>query len=168
MGGRSEGETPPGLRDFDMPHEIERLLPRHYKIIELASEGHSRKDIAQVLQMTPEAIGQILNSPLVQNQLAEIRAKREKIRDENLARGVHKAQQILEDASAQAAQTHVELLGHEDARIRQVSANAILDRVLENKSNQNTVVVIEAEKLQVLQIALQESDSFRNPSVTTP
>lgn len=149
-----------------MGHEIERLLPRHYKILELASEGHGRKEIAQVMGMTPEAIGQILNAPLVQNRLAELRVDREKTRKENLAQGVHKAQQILEEASSQAAQTHVDLLTHDDARVRQNSANAILDRVLENKSNASTVVVIEAEKLQVLQIALQQSDDFRKPGLS--
>ena len=148
--------------------ELQHLLPEHFKIIELAVEGHDRKTIAQATNRTPQSVSLILNSPIVQHRVAELREKREKVVSEQLAVGVSRAQQILEEASVQAANTHVDLLQHDDARIRQNSANAILDRVLETRGGNAPVVMIGVENLQLLQVALSESSSFRKKPEPEP
>ncbi len=51
-------------------HELQRLLPRHHAIINLALAGMSRKGIAEKISLTPEAVGIILRVPIVQDELA--------------------------------------------------------------------------------------------------
>lgn len=148
-------------------HQIERLLPRHFRIIELALTGMNQADIAAELKMTPVAITYILSSPIVQNEIARRRRALEKKADEAHSLGITRAKSILEENAHKAAQLHVDVLENEaeETRTRQLSANAILDRVYGARggTDQQSVTVINAEQVQLLQVALSESNAAAEP-----
>lgn len=146
-----------------MANEIERLLPRHYTIMDLAMGGNGPKEIAQVLEMTPQAISGIMNSPIFQDSIAKRRDAMQKEMDSNLAMVPNRAKELLDASSYKAAAKHVELVDHPDARIAQKSASEILDRVFGDQSKQHSpTVIIEAGAIVNLQLALEESKNARN------
>ena len=142
--------------------EIQRLLPRHYRILDLVLSGqYTVKAIAQQMDMSPQAVSLIINSPVFQHQLARRRREIEKQRDESLSIALAEAQEELKRAAPQAARVHAELLEDEDPRVRQSSANAILDRVGLGKQQiqqgQVSITVLDENALRLLGEALKES-----------
>jgi len=143
-------------------NSINRLLPRHFKILDLALQGLSRTQIAERMEMSPVGVGLILNSPKFQDELARRRTEIDKKSDEGLATNLANAKEILSNAAEDAAQVHVDLLNSEDDRVKQFSANQVLDRVGLARAEKGgggdfNVAVINAESLQVLQVALKEA-----------
>lgn len=141
-------------------HELQKLMPRHFKILEMFLNGQTRKTVAQAVGMTPEAIGQIYYAPLFQNELARRRALRENESDKEEREYVDKAKKKLREHAEGAVGVHVELMGDEaaDPRVRQISADAILDRVFEKGGQtQAPAIVLSAEKVEILQVAMQEA-----------
>ncbi len=64
-----------------MPFHLKKLLPRHYRILELCLDGKNRKDIAREVGLTPRAITNITNSPIFQFEYARRRKERQKQND---------------------------------------------------------------------------------------
>jgi hypothetical protein len=153
-------------------HEIQRMLPRHYQILDLTLAGNGPKEIAQALGMTPQAISLITSAPLFQNEVARRRANIDRHTDEALSTVPQRAKQLMEDNALLAAQTHVDLLDPNfapDPKVRQASANAILDRVFgDPSSKQHQVVILEAGAIQLLQLALAESNADGKSAVALP
>jgi len=143
-----------------MPNEIQRMLPRHMKILDLCLEGKGRKAIAEEVGLHVQSISNIFNSPLFQEELARRRTSMSKAHDQAVSQHVTQAKAELEGSAVEAARTHIRLLGSEDDRTAQSSATAILDRVglgKAEKDAQGDVVVINVEQMQLLNIALEES-----------
>lgn len=144
---------------------IQTLLPRHFKIIDLASAGHDSRTIAQTLGMQPATISMILKSPLVQAEIARIRADNREASVLGMDRDavLGKARSILEQACEKAAKKHEELLESPDASIQLRAASSILDRVYGKTGEQRSslVVNITGEQIQLLSLALKESDNAR-------
>lgn len=140
-------------------HEIQRMLPRHYAIVNLALAGMSRRDIAKRVSLTPEAVGMILRAPIVQDELARRRERIERKIDEHIALRVVDAKRIIEEASARAAEKQVELLDADSPRVRQSAAKDILDRTIGKRPSDASPpsVVFDARTINMLQVALQES-----------
>jgi len=141
------------------PNEIQRLLPRHHAILELALAGHKARDIAQAVDMTPEGVGLIMRAPLFQDALAR-RRKEQSIRvDEAKAEDSQRARGVLEQAAVAAAETQVALLQAEKEDVKLRASNSILDRIIGPASAQakGPVVMINAETVQLLQLAIAES-----------
>lgn len=141
---------------------IQRMMPRHFKIIELALAGHSPAAIARTLALTAQSVNLVLKQPLVQAEL--VRRRRESSEDDILqmdadaTRG--KALSILEQATIPAAQKFVDLLDSPDDAIKLRAAEKILDRALGPTGpggKAGLVVNISAEHVQLLNLALQES-----------
>ena len=142
--------------------ELSRLLPRHYKILELALEGFDTKEIALAMEMSPVGIGLIINSPLFQDELSRRRKTRENQHDDVLVSTAIDAQNTLQKAANLAAQTQVGLLSSEDPRVQLQAASAVLDRVLEKKSSGSQgVLVLGVDALKLLEEALSESRTGR-------
>ena len=143
------------------PNELQRMMPRHFQIIDLCLTGYGPKEIAQALDMTPQAISLITKSAIFQSELARRRESIEKKTNDQLATGVGRAKQMLEQASEAAAQVHIDLLSPDNAvdpKVRQISASKILDMVLgQDQKHSTQVVVLGAGAIQLLQIALHES-----------
>ena len=144
-------------------HEIQRLLPRHHRILELTLEGLDQVAIAQAIGMTREAIGLIQKSPMFQDTLARRRAEREQDIDETNTLDLSHAKGVIEKAAVDAAETQVSLLQSDDERVRLKSSENILDRVFGKAAgaqpSSGAGVTINAEGLKVLQIALVESQN---------
>jgi hypothetical protein len=129
-------------------------------MINLALAGQGRKEIAQALDITPEGVGTIMRSPVFQDELARRREELNKEVNQRLATIPEQAKKELEDAALTAARTHIDLLNPDtcpDPKVRQASANAILDRVLEkNQAQAGQVILLSAESVQLIQLALKE------------
>lgn len=143
------------------PHQLRRMLPRHYRIIELCLAGFTRKQIAQAMQMSEAGIGLIINAPIFQDELARRREALEKSSTTALAYGPQRAKEILEDAAVEAASKHVELLDADDPAIQQRSAGYILDKIFREDMGERVggaaqVTVITAERLQLIQNVTRE------------
>lgn len=142
---------------------VQRLLQRHYKIIDLAAAGHDVKTIAETLGMKPHSVGLILKSPLVQHELAKVRQRSKESEilgmDREALRG--KTLSILEQASVKAAEVVQELLDDVNPTVRLRASDSILDRIFGNQKDghgASTVINITAENIQLLHQALKESE----------
>lgn len=143
-----------------MSYEVQRMLPRHHAIVEMALNGLSNAKIAECLDMTPQAVGQIVLSPIVQNELARRRGERGEKLDKAALDYVSQAREEVEKASIVAAKTLRGLLDSSDERIRLNSASKILDQVFASKDSNKTAggnLILNVDQIQNLQIALVES-----------
>ncbi len=146
-------------------YNLQELKQRHYRIVELCLEGITRNDIAHTIGMTPEGVGLIISSPLFQDELARRREIRNKTMDDNHCGDTLRVKEILEENAEAAAQTQVDLLKSEDESIKLRASGSILDRVL-GKPQSNDVssgvvgLTISADQVQILQIALSESQGL--------
>lgn len=153
---------------------VRRLLPRHFKIIDLAIAGHDVKAIAQTVGMSSAAIGKILSSPLVQMEISRKRSQSSESEILTMDREatLGKARSLLEQASEYAALKHVELLEAPNHSIQLRAADKILERVFGKSSDdrRSLVVNITAEQGALLNLALKESDNvhrMRLPSANS-
>ena len=109
-------------------NEIQRLAGRHQKILDLHLDGRTNVQIAQILEITPQSVSNIVKSPIAQGELARRRENYQTEKQtETIKLEVH-AQDVLENASKIAAETQVNLLESVDEKIQQRSAMDILDR----------------------------------------
>jgi thioester reductase-like protein len=142
-----------------MSYEIERMLPRHYAIMEASLNGLSNVTIASHFDMSPTAIGQILLSPIVQSEMAKRRGQRVAQLDKAALDYVAQAKEEIEKSSLAAAKTLKVLMDSSDENIRLKSASKILDQVFATKDNKSSSgnLILNVDQLQLLQIALVES-----------
>jgi hypothetical protein len=142
-----------------MSYEIERMLPRHYAIMEASLNGLSNVKIAEAFDMSQTAIGQILLSPIVQSEMARRRASRSQQLDKAALDYVAQAKDEIEKSSLAAARTIKTLLDSSDENIRLKSASKILDQVFATKDNKSGSgnLILNIEQLNLLQTALGES-----------
>lgn len=146
------------------PPELARLLPRHFKIMDLCLEGLSNRAIASELEMSPQAISLITKSPIFQSEISRRQSLREVKIDQNAISEIQQARHTLLDSADRAAQRQVSLLDSDDERVVLQSANAILDRVFE-KDKASPQIIIEADKVELLSVALRESQEIRKDFV---
>ena len=71
-----------------MPYHLKKLLPRHYKVMELCLKGKNRKDVAKEVGLTPRAISNITGSPIFQDELARRRKERARQQDQAAAKEI--------------------------------------------------------------------------------
>ena len=145
------------------PHQIQRLLPRHFKMLEMKLAGCSNLEIASTLDCTKDSVYIVSRSPLF---IAEFNRQMKDQIDHGIQfereAFVGKARSILEVSSQQAAETQVDLLESDDDAIRLRASGSILDRAL-GKTGSGTSdpvvpsVVINAQDANLLIIALKES-----------
>jgi len=150
--------------------QIQRILPRHYRVIELAAANHDAKVIAEVLEMPVSSVKMLLKDPLVQSEVARKKAADDTVEimgmDRNAAMG--KARSILEQASVKAAEKMEGLMEDQDAAIQFRSAQAILKMALGEKNDGGTQVYnITAENVSLLNLALKESENVRKHTNAT-
>jgi len=148
---------------------IERLLPRHFKILAMCLAGHKDSAIAAALGMGQPAISLIRNSPIFQTELARRRKTTDESfieEDRNAFLGktrsvMEQAQGIVEDGSPKAAKTLVGLLDSKSEGVKLQTATKILDRVFgaaDKKTESNVSITISSESAQLIQVAIKESD----------
>ena len=112
-----------------MGYEIHRLLPRHFKVMDLLLLGEKQKDIARQLDLTPQAVCAIVHSPIFQEYLPKRRVEiAEKCHEEG-SEDPRNPTMALHKVGMKAAEVQGELLDSEDERVRQRAAISILDRL---------------------------------------
>ena len=149
-----------------LPFEIQRLLPRHHQMLQLALQGYGPTEVAQSLGMTKESVSIIMRSPLFQSALGRLRREQETALVENEAETTQRARTTLENASVRAAERQVALLEAESEKVQLAAADSILDRVLGKTSPEATgSIVINAQTVQLLQHAIAESFGTSPPAV---
>ncbi len=154
-------------------HEIERLLPRHHAILELCLAGNGTREIAQAMDMSPQAISLITNAPIFQHELSKRREGRVKLADEAAALVPMRAKQALENASLDAANTQIELMQktNPDNKLRAAMATEILDRTLGSGKDANgnsPVIILNQGDILIMQQALNESVAARQRMKNPP
>lgn len=110
-------------------HQLQKLNPRHFKILDLVLDGYKAKEIADALDMSLPGVGVILNSPSFQHELALRRNVINERKNEELATG--KNDPVLEKLKASALQAANRLAHNVENGSGSVSNRAaaeILDR----------------------------------------
>ncbi len=152
-------------------HMVQRLLPRHFKIIEMVKAGHTNKAIAETIGLHQDTIGYITRSPLFQAELARRRSEdnTQEILGMDHDAVIGKARSILEQNATAAAEKHVELLETDDPALQMRAADKILDRVFGKAEDRSVkpVVSLTAENVQLLVLALKESPNGQNSEPAT-
>lgn len=161
-------------------NELQRLLPRHHKILQLALAGHSNAVIAKTLGITSRSVSIVLQCPLSQSELKRRRENTDETDMLRLDRDAHlgKVRSFMEQEVGTAAETIVGLMGSDDQNLQLRSAKEILDRVFGKvdggKDGNNGVVniSISGDQTALLILALKESpngkNSIRSADVRTP
>ncbi len=143
-------------------HGIQRILPRHFAIIDLAVAGHDNKAIAETLGCSTSQVGLILRSPVAQMEIARRRKSSTETEILGLDRSavMGKARSILEQATESAATTLENELLNDKPEVRLKAANSILDRAFGNgaDSRRGVVMNISSENIALINLALKESE----------
>lgn len=146
-------------------NELQRLLPRHFRILDLCLLGWSQKNIATEVGMTPTGIGLIVNSPRFQDELARRREAKGRQTDEVETISLGNATRKLEDAAEDAASVQVTLLKDEDHRVQLSASNSILDRVLAKKGEAGPSIVLTMESINILALSMEETKEMPREEV---
>jgi len=107
---------------------IEKLTPRHYRILDFAVAGLTSGEIAKNLSMTKAMVSIVMQSPSFQHQFALRRSKLEEKQDEHNANSIDEVKKVLQESAIDAAR---KMIGHMDSPNENVSlksATEILDR----------------------------------------
>ncbi|KKM90310.1 hypothetical protein LCGC14_1239880 [marine sediment metagenome] len=144
-----------------MPNEIDRLLSRHWKIMDLSLAGWGSKQIAEALGITPQTVSNVTNSPIFQDEMARRRGNIEKTSDTELALTPSKAKEKLDTLALGAAEKLGQLIDSRDEAIAHRSSVAVLDKVLGGDMGKVRPIVINAEAVQLLQLTLEESVAMK-------
>lgn len=151
---------------------IQRLLPQHYALIDMAVAGHSPRVIAETLGRTPESVRLLLNAPNVQHEISIRRKDGREATTLGLDRDavLGKARSVLEQATERAALKQVALIDSFDPAIALRASDKILDRVFGptgGGGNKAPIINVSAEQIALVNLTLKELNSHvihRNPT----
>jgi hypothetical protein len=144
---------------------LKRIAPRHLKILELAGQGMSNKDIARQLGVGGQTVSLVLKNPLAQQTLSARFGARVEAVQEEVARGESKAGETLRKGAELAAERLVGLVDSCDERVARQSAVDVLDRVLSKPGQgqgSQPPLVINADQVLILETVLRESMNSRS------
>lgn len=146
-------------------HNITRLLPRHFKIVDLTLAGHEVSEIADAVGVNRSTIQKLQRSPLFQAELVRRRKEDKVVEIEKMSRSaiLGRAKSVLTQATEKAAETQVSLLNSEDDSIKLRAASSLLDRAFGKTEDVAPIIHISTEQVQLLTIALKESSNATNP-----
>lgn len=144
--------------DSSRKNDLRRLLPRHYKIMELRNQGYTVKDIAQALCLSQGGVSNIINSPLFKDESA----RRNQIQDKQLSEARNEqeisSRDYLRKHELAAAKKLTSLMNSQNEKIAQSSAIEILNRVDGSAQEDGAKIYVEADALKTLLTALNETN----------
>jgi len=149
-------------------YQIQRMLPRHFKMVELHIAGLSNRAIAQAVECSAVSVGIVLNSPIVrkevQQRLVESRNNPNGTISQEIEAYESRVRGILEDGAELAAETIIDLTGSsDDDSIKLRASTTILDRVIGKVEPQHSPdgpqlkIEIDAKQATLIMVALNES-----------
>lgn len=137
--------------------EVSSMKAKYKLMVDLHIAGLKNIQIAEEMDCTPESVGMILRSPIVQEEIARRRNMVDRKVDEATANVVARAKQILEQNTERAATVLCEQIGSEDKRLSQNACLEVLEMAFGQKSNtQGPTVVVNADQVLILQQTLSE------------
>lgn len=142
-----------------MAHEIQRMQSRHHLMVDYHLTGMSNREIAEALEVTPENVGAVMNSPIVQGEIARRRNNQTQLQTQKQVNTVVRAREMVEENAARAVQKHIDLMDSAKAESLQLKAAENLLRFVygeEKKGGPQTVVVIHANDVNFLKQVLAE------------
>lgn len=151
-------------RELSGSHSVlQRLLPRHHKILDLHLEGLSYENIASRTNLKKRQVANIVNSPVFQQQLSLRRSTIEDTVEENIIKHEQSVSDLLKEKTIAAAQKLVDLMDSDNDSVARQSANDILDRggcpkVSRQESDIITTLILDNEQAQLIALALKETD----------
>lgn len=140
---------------------IEKMLPRHFAIMDLTLAGMSGVDIAETLGVTRQTIYNVQNSPIFQDELERRRGKVEKETNSALANTPARAKAVLDENATRAAERLANLVDSMDDSVALRASSTILDKVLGKDEDRIRPITINVEQMAILQSALEESQAMR-------
>lgn len=154
--------------------QIQRIIPRHFQIIDLAVAGHDNKAIALTTGTSISQVNLVLRSPIAQAEIARRRKESTEATtlglDASAVRG--KALSILEQASCAAATTLENELLAEKPADRLKAANSILDRAIGGGRDERrgSIINITSEQIALINLSIKESNDvlFKQPAHKAP
>lgn len=142
--------------------ELQRLRSRHIVIMDMLIAGSKQSEIAKQLGMTQAGISNVVNSPLFKARLAERRAELNKELTQDYVSTVNQAKGLIEEAALKAAKRQADAVESENENVALRASQQILDRVFgKTDDHQGGIVQVNAEQLNLLQVALNESNEIR-------
>ena len=158
-----------------MPLDVKRMLPRHFKILELSLGGMTSAAIARSLDITPSNVSQVISSQKYQDELARRRGERNLDLDTANTSSIVKAQEAAAELSMKAVKVHGALMDSDDDRIKLSAAKGILDRTFspvgggrDGGGGGNVTTVIAADNILILKTAIEESSPSGVPHSGVP
>ncbi len=109
-------------------HSVEKLNPRHYKILDYCIAGLTNRQIADKLGMGRIQVGIVVASPSFQHQFALRRQQEEKTQSEFEATKIDEVKEVLQKNAKDAADKLIGGMTSQDEKIVLKSATEILDR----------------------------------------
>ncbi len=156
-------DSPPNGRK----QQIQRMLPRHFKMADLHVAGLTNRSIAEVLGCTPASVGIVLRSPIVKKEIqVRLAASRENPNGtihQEIEAADNRARNLILENAPKAAATLVELLDCDDASVQLRASGSILDRAIgkpesEHAAGEATLrIEIDSKDATLIMIALKES-----------
>lgn len=138
-----------------MTNNIQQLNPRHHKILEFVLSGWTNKQIASHLNMSPQMISIVINSPSFQH---EVSLRREKLETMSDQRRVDSDQDVTDAIKKGTRDAVALLLGSIKSVDENVAIRAsveILDRggfpKVSKIESKNLSVVMDADMMKLLQ-----------------
>jgi DNA-binding transcriptional regulator GbsR (MarR family) len=141
-------------------NDLQRLLPRHHKIIELSLLGMTIREIADEVGMSPLGVSNVINSPRFQEELATRRVSHNEAVDNSKVSALSKIKSLIDENAEKAMQVHLDCLEEEDVRVRQSSASTILNKLFEGNKQEvgsQSSISISGETIQILNVTIQEA-----------
>lgn len=140
---------------------VQRLLPRHHRIIDLHLQGLSAKDIAQETGLKKRQVLNIINSPVFQSQLSLRRSKIEDQVEETILKAQDDVLETLKKNTLSAVNRLVEISGSDNEAVARQAANDILDRggypkTSRQENDVSQTLILEDKQAQVIAEALKE------------
>jgi len=150
-----------------MSYEIKKLLPRHYKIMDLLLLlGKKQKEIAEELSLTEQTVSSVVNSRVFKEHLPGRMAEfLEKPGEDGVSAG-----ELLHSRLADAAKRLCEMLDSDDDRVALRAAQDILDRgghakiTRTNSVRQSIVLIDDKTAKRIEQTILEMSEPLQEIS----
>ncbi len=138
-----------------MSKGIQQLNARHYKIIECVLNGWTNKQIASHLDMAPNAISVIINSPSFQHEVSLRRATIDGMRNQRLVESDQDVTDAIKEGTRAAITKLVQSIESADENVAIRASVEVLDRGgfprVSKIESKNLSVIMDADMLKVLQ-----------------
>ena len=165
-------ETPPNGRK----QQIQRMLPRHFKMVDLHVAGLTNRAIAEILGCTPTSVSIVLRSPIVKKEvqirLYESRDNPKGTIHQEIEAADDRARNLIVESAPNAAAVLVDLLDADDDSVKLRASGSILDRAIGKPESQNASgeaqlrIEINSKDATLIMIALKESKESPDAEVS--